>query len=31
MKAIPVITDDNIGFLPNMVIPIGGDGQASMN
>ncbi|HSY12196.1 MAG TPA: hypothetical protein VK976_08415 [Verrucomicrobiae bacterium] len=31
MKAIPVITDDDIGFIPNMVIPIGDDSQASIN
>jgi hypothetical protein len=31
MKAIPVITDDDIGFIPNMVIPIGNDSQASIN
>ena len=31
MKAIPVINDDEIGFMPSMVIPIGGEGQASIN
>jgi len=31
MKAIPVITDDDIGFMPNMVIPMGDEGQASVN
>ena len=31
MKAIPVISDDDIGFMPNIVIPIGGEGQASVN
>ena len=31
MKAIPVISDDDIGFMPNIVIPIDGDGQASVN
>jgi hypothetical protein len=31
MKAIPVIDDDEVGFIPNMVIPIGDGGQASTN
>ena len=31
MKAIPVINDDEIGFVPNVVIPIGDGGQASVN
>ena len=31
MKAIPVISDDYIGFMPNMVIPMGDGGQASIN
>jgi hypothetical protein len=31
MKAIPVISDDDIGFMPNMVIPMGDGGQASIN
>ncbi len=31
MRAIPVINDDEVGFIPNMVIPIGDGGQASTN
>jgi len=31
MKAIPVINDDEIGAMPNMIIPIGDGGQASVN
>ncbi|HZP22481.1 MAG TPA: hypothetical protein VFB04_03470 [Terriglobales bacterium] len=31
MKAIPVVNDDEIGFVPNMVIPVGDGGQASIN
>ena len=31
MKAIPVIHDDEVGFIPNMVIPIGDGGLASTN
>jgi hypothetical protein len=30
MKAIPVIDDDEIGFIPTMVVPFDG-GQASIN
>jgi len=30
MKAIPVINDDEIGFVPNMVVPFDG-GQATIN
>ena len=30
MKAIAVINDDEIGFIPTMVVPIEG-GQASVN
>lgn len=31
MKAIPVINDDDASFTPNVVMPIGGEGQASVN
>jgi hypothetical protein len=31
MRAIPVINDEEVGFIPNMVIPIGDGGQASTN
>ena len=31
MKAIPVINDDEAGFMPSVVIPIGDGGQASIN
>ncbi len=31
MKAIPVINDDEVGFVPNMVIPVGDTGQAGVN
>jgi hypothetical protein len=31
MKAIAVIHDDEIGFVPNVVIPVGDGGQASVN
>ena len=30
MKAIPVINDE-AGFIPNIVIPVGDGGQASIN
>jgi hypothetical protein len=30
MKAIPVISDD-FGFVPNIVVPVGDGGQASIN
>lgn len=30
MKAIPVINDE-AGFVPNIVIPVGDGGQASIN
>jgi len=30
MKAIPVI-DDELGFVPTMVVPVGDGGQASIN
>jgi hypothetical protein len=31
MKAIPVVNDDEIGFVQNMVIPLGDGGQAAIN
>jgi hypothetical protein len=31
MKAIPVLNDDEIGYMPTMVIPIGDEGQPSIN
>jgi hypothetical protein len=31
MRAIPVINDDEVGFMPNVVIPVGDGGQASIN
>ena len=31
MRAIPVINDDEVGFMPNMVVPVGDGGQASTN
>jgi hypothetical protein len=31
MKAIPVINDDELGFMPTMVVPVGDGGQASIN
>ena len=31
MKAIPVRNDDEPGFMPTMVVPVGDDGQASIN
>ncbi len=31
MKAIPVINDDELGFVPNMVVPVGDGGTASIN
>ena len=31
MKAIPVINDDEAGFVPTMVVPVGDGGQASTN
>jgi len=31
MKAIPVINDDEVGFVANMVIPMGDPGQAGVN
>ena len=31
MKAIPVINDDEAGFMPSVVIPISDGGQASTN
>jgi hypothetical protein len=31
MKAIPVINDDEIGFMPTMVVPVGDGGQATIN
>jgi hypothetical protein len=30
MKAIAVINDE-VGFIPNVVIPVGDEGQASIN
>ncbi len=31
MKAIAVISDDELGFIPTMVVPVGDGGQASIN
>jgi len=31
MKVIPVINDDEIGFVANIVVPMGDPGQAIMN
>jgi hypothetical protein len=31
MKAIPVINDDEINTMPTMVVPVGGEGHASVN
>ena len=31
VKAIPVINDDELGFVANVVVPVGDGGQASMN
>ena len=31
MKAIPVINDDEVGFMPTVVVPVGDGGQASIN
>ena len=31
MKAIPVISDDEVGFIPSMIIPIGDEGHAPIN
>ena len=31
MKAIPVISDDEIGFIANTVVPVGDEGQAIIN
>ena len=31
MKAIPVIADDEIGFVANMVVPVGDTGPAVIN
>jgi hypothetical protein len=31
MKAIPVINDDELGFVPTVVVPVGDGGQASIN
>jgi len=31
MRAIPVIDDDEPGFVPTMVIPVGDGGLASVN
>lgn len=31
MKAIPVINDDEQGFVPRLVVPIGDPGQAGVN
>jgi hypothetical protein len=31
MKAIPVINDDEIGFVANVVIPVGDEGAAIVN
>ena len=31
MRAIPVINDDEPGFVPNMIIPVGDGGLASTN
>lgn len=31
MKAIPVINDDEIGFVANMIVPVGDTGAAGVN
>ncbi len=31
MKAIPVMNDDELGFMPTMVVPVGDGDQASIN
>ncbi|MGC2109026.1 MAG: hypothetical protein WA655_05875 [Candidatus Korobacteraceae bacterium] len=31
MKAIPVINDDELGFVANMIVPMGDTGQAGVN
>ena len=31
MKAIPVINDDELGFIPTIVVPVGDGGQAMIN
>jgi len=31
VKAIPVINDDELNFVPTMVVPVGDGGQASVN
>ena len=31
MKAIAVISDEEIGFIPDMVIPMGDEGHAIVN
>jgi hypothetical protein len=31
MKAIPVVSDDEIGFMPTVVVPVGDTGAAGMN
>ena len=31
MRAIAVINDDEIGFVANMVVPMGDSGQAGVN
>ncbi|HLI61761.1 MAG TPA: hypothetical protein VKV05_00075 [Terriglobales bacterium] len=31
IKAIPVINDDETGFIPNIVVPVGDGGQAPVN
>ena len=31
MRAIPVINDDELGFVANMVVPMGDSGQAGVN
>ena len=31
MKAIPVVNDDELNFVPTMVVPVGDGGQASVN
>ena len=31
MKAIPVLNDDEINAMPTMVVPVGGEGHASIN
>jgi hypothetical protein len=31
VKAIPVITDDELGFVANVVVPVGDAGAANIN